>query len=172
MNSGKLIEAFAAMATTAGVPIRGADNSALLTELQRKLGRWLPQSLECLLVAYSFPPFDVGGISLFGWGRDVEVNEYFGAASAAEGSLSELLLPAGYWQIGRPDTGDFDAICIDLNHKAQNREHRIVRADHEEILCNWRVRITGELWPSFHVLIENAIREGASSIYYENLDLS
>jgi hypothetical protein len=71
-----------------------------------------------------------------------------------EGSLSELLLPAGYVQIGRPDTGNFDAICFDLNAAKQNRECRIVRADHEEILCNFRVTITGELWPSFTNLLE------------------
>ena len=35
--------------------------------------------------------------------------------------VSELLIPAGYVQIGRPDTGDFDAICFDLNHQAQDQ---------------------------------------------------
>ena len=32
---------------------------------------------------------------------------------------SELSSPAGYVQIGRPDTGNFDAICFDFNQKSQ-----------------------------------------------------
>jgi hypothetical protein len=59
-------------------------------------------------------------------------------ASATKGSLSEVLLPARYVQIGRPDTGSFDAICFDSNEPAQDREYRIVQVDHEEILCNWK----------------------------------
>src|SRR5580704_4951662 len=40
---------------------------------------------------------------------------------------------------------------------AQNREHRIVQVDHEDILCNWKVRVEGELWPSFIKLVEDAL---------------
>ncbi|HLQ52392.1 MAG TPA: hypothetical protein VK129_12895, partial [Terriglobales bacterium] len=64
---------------------------------------------------------------------------------------------AGYVQIGRPDTGNFDAICFDLNKSAQNREYRIVQIDHEDVLCNWKVRVSGELWPSFIKLVESAL---------------
>jgi hypothetical protein len=46
------------------------------------------------------------------------------------------------FQIGRPETGDFDAVCFDLNIQKQNREYRIVQANHEEILCNFRVKIS------------------------------
>ena len=66
--------------------------------------------------------------------------ELLEVATSRKGSLSELLLPAGYFQIGRPDTGSFDAICFVMNTQAQNREYRIVLADHEEILSNLRVR--------------------------------
>ena len=80
-----------------------------------------------------------------------------GVASAIKGSLSELLLPAGYFQIGRPDTGSFDAICFDLNDGKQNREHGIVLADHEEILSNGRVKICSQVWPSFRQFLEAAV---------------
>jgi hypothetical protein len=61
------------------------------------------------------------------------------------------------FQIGRPETGDFDAVCFDLNIQKQNREYRIVQANHEEILCNFRVKIRGELWPSFRKLAEHQL---------------
>ncbi len=82
-------------------------------------------------------------------------------------ALSELLIPAGYVQIGRLDTGDFDAICFDLNRKAQNREYPIVQVDHEDILCNSKVRVAGELWPSFVQLVESALSSGDPKVYYE-----
>jgi hypothetical protein len=68
-----------------------------------------------------------------------------------------MLLPAGYIQIGRPDTGNFDAICFDANAKASNREYPVVRIDHEEILCNWRVKVVQEVWPSFFAMVEEFI---------------
>jgi hypothetical protein len=105
------------------------------------------------------------GISLFGW--DSDSNPYTEEASAAKGSLSELLLPAGYAQIGRPATGDFDAVCFDLNEHTQNREYRIVQVDHEDILCNRKVRVSGELWPSFIKLIDSALSSADPQVDYE-----
>jgi len=131
----KRMESFAWKVKALGVPIREEDNKSRLGRFEEKLPKRLPQSLASFLSRYSFPVFDVGGISLFGW--DSNSNAYTEEASAAKGSLSELLLPAGYVQIGRPDTGDFDAVCFDLNEHNQNREYRIVQVDHEDIL--WRV---------------------------------
>lgn len=150
----KLIESFAVVKKH-DVPIREEENQSRLELFERKLSNRLPQSFASFLSRYSFPAFDVLGISLFGW--DSDSNPYIEEASAAKGSLSELLLPAGYVQIGRPDTGDFDAICFDLNEPVQNREYRIVQVDHEDILCNWKVRVSDELWPSFIKLVESAL---------------
>ena len=150
----QLIDQFASKLSMLGVPIRPEDNASLLHVLEAKLPKRLPQSFTTLLSKYSFPPFDACGITFFGWGPDR--TEFCGIAPPAKGSLSELLLPAGYIQFGRPDTGDFDAVCFELSAK-QNREYRIVRADHEEILCNFRVKICGELWPSFRKLVEHWI---------------
>jgi len=138
-----------------GKAIRSEDNSKCLAELEASLPKRLPQSFESLLSRYSFPSFDVGGISFFGW--QPGSSELFEVASAAKGSLSELLLPSGYIQVGRPDTGDFDAVCFDLNTQRKNREWRIVQADHEEILCNRKVRIRRELWRSFRELVQHQV---------------
>jgi len=102
------------------------------------------------------------GITFFEWESDS--NKYIVEASAPKNSLSELLIPAGYVQIGRPD---FDAICFDFNSQAQNREYRVVQVDHEDILCNWKVRVTGELWPSFIKLVESALNSDYPRVYYE-----
>ena len=146
-TTDQLIDSFASMVKGRGVPIRPDDNASRLRMFEKKLPKRMPQSFESLLSRYSFPAFDVLGITLFEW--DSESNKYIVEASAPKNSLSELLIPAGYEQIGRPDTGDFDAICFDLNREAQNREYRVVQVDHEDVLCNWKVRVTEELWPSF-----------------------
>lgn len=161
----KLIDSFATMVKGHGVPIRVNDNAPRLKMFEQKLAKRLPQSFESLLSRYSFPAFDVLGISLFGW--DSDSNLYIEEASAAKGSLSELLQPAGYVQIGRPDTGNFDAICFDLNGRVQNREYRIVQCDHEEILCNWKVQVSAELWPSFVKLVKSALSSTDPQVYYD-----
>src|ERR1700731_1396998 len=111
-NTDRLIDSFAAMVKSRGVPIRPDDNASRLRMFEEKLPKRMPQSFESFLSRYSFPAFDVLGITQFGW--DSDSNPFIEEASAAKGSLSELLIPAGYVQMGRPDTGDFDAICFDL----------------------------------------------------------
>lgn len=154
------------MVKDGGVPIREEDNASRLRIFEERLPKRLPQSFESFLSRYSFPAFDVMGISLFGW--DSDSNAYVEEASAAKGSLSELLIPAGYVQIGRPDTGDFDAICFDFNQQSQNREYRIVQVDHEDILCNWKVRVTDERWPSFIKFLDSAVGSANPQLYYED----
>jgi hypothetical protein len=164
-TADELIDSFAAMVKGRGVPIRAEDNALRLHVFEEKLPKRMPQSFESLLSRYSFPAFDILGITLFDW--DSASNKYIVEASAPKNSLSELLIPAGYVQIGRPDTGDFDAICFDLNRQTQNREYRVVRVDHEDILCNWKVRVTGELWQSFIKFVESALSSDDPQVYYE-----
>jgi hypothetical protein len=159
------MDSFAAMLKYRGLPIRGEDNATRLLALEEQLPKRMPQSFESFLARYSFPEFDVLGVTLFEWESDS--NKYIVEASAPKGSLSELLIPAGYVQIGRPQSGSFDAICFDLNQQAQNREYRVVQVDHEDILCNWKVRVTGELWPSFVKLAESALSSDDPQVHYK-----
>jgi hypothetical protein len=151
----RLIDSFVSKVKASGIPIQPENNIQGLNELEAKLPKRLPQSFASLLSRYSFPSFDVGGISLFAW--DSASNEYSAKAGAVKGSFSELLLPAGYVQIGRPDTGIFDAICFDLNTRRQNREYQIVEVDHEDILIRWRITVRRELWSSFRELVDRVV---------------
>jgi hypothetical protein len=157
----ELVDALASKLVAQGVAIRREDNATQLQDLEARLPKRLPMSFQSFLSRYSFPSFDVAGISFFGWGSgSMELQE---ASLPKPDSLSELLLAAGYLQIGRPDTGSFDAICFDMTVPKQNREFGIVLADHEEILCNHRVKIHSELWPSFRKLLENLPSVGDKS---------
>ena len=167
MNTYKLIDTFVAKVRAATVPIRPQENAWIFQRLEERLPKRLPQSLEHLLSRYSFPKSDFCGVTLFGWSPGLEPNEYFDAATKLKNSLSELLLPAGYFQIGRPDTGSFDAVCLDMRMNAQNREYPTVLADHEDILYNNRVKISRALWPSFRDLLLTAVESTDAEIYWE-----
>src|SRR5215470_17676880 len=105
-NTEGLADAFVSKLKSEGVTIRAEDNASRLRDLAAKLPKRLPPSFESFLSRYSFLTFDAAGISFFGWGP--ESPELSDVASPQRGSLSELLLPAGYFQIGRPDTRSFD----------------------------------------------------------------
>ena len=159
------IESFALKLKVSGVPIRAEDGASRLAQLEAKLTKRLPTSFGSILSQYSFPSFDDCWHHVVWW--ESSNNQYIAEASATKGGLSELLRPAGYFQIGRLDTGDFDAICFDMNKSKKNREYPLVRISHEDILCNWCVTVIGELWPSFRNLAEFVLSGADSHIYYE-----
>ncbi len=151
----RLIDLFASSLSKAGVTIRHEDNSLHFKRVEAALPKRLPPSFSSLLSRYSFSSFEAGGISFFEW--EPPDHALSTVVPPTKGSLSEFLLPSGYLQIGRPDTGNFDAVCFELNRQKQNREYRIVQVNHEEILCNSRVKLPKELWHSFQHLVEHEI---------------
>ena len=125
-------------------------------ELEGKVARRFPVSFHSLISRYEFSPFDCKGIFFFGNTREVkEEREELRFAIFQDKILSECLLKSGYVQFGRPDTGDYDAICFDTNQKRSNREYPIVRIDHEGILCFSQIRVTEILAPSFYKFIKS-----------------
>lgn len=154
-RTDKLVDLFVEKLRAAEVSVQRADNAARLGEIEAKLPKRFPASFGSLLARYSFDAFDLGGIYWFACNSDASA--YFNAASAVEGSLSEVLLPAGYVQIGQPEGGSFDAVCFDMNERKQNLEFRIVQIDHEEILIHRRIKIRRALWESFYKLVEHQL---------------
>jgi len=106
---------------------------------------------------------------LFAW--DSDSNPYIEEASAPKNSLSEFLIPAGFVQIGGTDLGGFDAICFDWSKPVQNREYSVVQVDHEDILCNSKVRVVSELWPSFIKLVQETLSTPAPTNFVGRPDL-
>src|ERR1700758_923325 len=99
MDTSQLVDAFAAKFKPA---LHAEDNSSRLRELEGNLPTRLPASFELLLSRYSFSHLCVSGLSFFAWAPTSA--ELFEVGPPQKGSLSELLLPAGYFQIGRPDS--------------------------------------------------------------------
>lgn len=82
-TTDQLIESFEAMVKYRGVPIRGEDNTTRLLMLEGQLPKRMPNSFESFLSRYSFPAFDVLGITLLEWESDA--SKYIvGSISAQE----------------------------------------------------------------------------------------
>ncbi len=51
--------------------------------------------------------------------------------------------------------------------KLWNVTRAVGRISHEDIPCNWRVTVLGELWPSFRKPAKFVLSGADSHIYYE-----
>ena len=76
--------------------------------------------------------------------------------------LWESLIPAGYIQFGKGPDIDYDPICFDIKSRTKRNDYRIVKIDHEEILCNYRLKVVAELAPSFEELVRLTIERADS----------
>ena len=43
-----------------------------------------------------------------------------------------------------------------------------MQVDHEDILCNSKIRVVGEPWPSFVKLVEGALSTPDPKVYWED----
>jgi hypothetical protein len=150
----QVIDQFAAkLVASSIVQMRRIESAPWIEEFERKLPKALPQSFRSLFTRYSFESFNLCSLTLFGNTGALNVDDFV-VASVADKNLCATLSPAGYIQIGRPDTGDYDPICFETKEPRQNREFPIVRIDHEDVLCNWRLKVREQVAPSFFAFVE------------------
>jgi hypothetical protein len=57
---------------------------------------------------------------------------------------------------------DYDPVCFDLRRRESGGDCRIVKIDHEEILCNYRVVEVIEIAPTFRRLVELVYADAAA----------
>ena len=108
----------------------------------------LPSSFRSLVTRYAFASFDIGPLRLFGnTGRDEE--DDLNVVIFRDRTMAQATLKNGYIQFARRDTGSYDPICFDAKKSAANREFAIVRLDHEQILCNDRIKVVEKVADSF-----------------------
>ncbi len=118
-----------------------------------------------------FPPLYETLIMSYRW-ADVDLDSHFLLGNEPAKDLSPLrdrirrdkglftmLSPNGYIQFGRPGGGNYDPVCFDIRRRQRNGECRIVRIDHEDIFCRFRIRETAELAPNFRSLVQKTIQE-------------
>ena len=137
--------------------IQPISNAPWIESLEQKLPTRLPSSFHYFVTHYRYANFEVGDISFFPNTGEDTYDELV-IAMFQDVYMSPFLLKNGLIQFGRRAGGHYDPICFDLKPKAQNREFPIVQIDHEEILCNSRLRVVGRISHSLPKFVEDFLK--------------
>ena len=132
-----------------------------LTDLERRLPFRLPPTFRSLIARYLFPSFEVGPLTLYSVGvSDPDSTEMeLKLAIFADSHISPFLLRNRLLPFARPADWSYDPVCFDLRNPSRKSEPPVLRIDHEEILCNNRLRVVELVSPRFHELIEDITRQ-------------
>jgi hypothetical protein len=58
---------------------------------------------------------------------------------------------------------DSDPVCFDIKSGTNSKDYRIVKIDHGEILCDYRVKVVKEIAPSVRHLVLQTIERANST---------
>lgn len=115
-----------------------------------------PPLFEKLVLRYRWAEVDLKSYTLLANPPGADLSGLLHEISK-DASLWDALLPAGYVQFGKGPDIDYDPVCFDIKSRNNKGDYRIVKIDHEEILCNYRVKVVAELAPSFEQLVLQTI---------------
>jgi hypothetical protein len=115
-----------------------------------------PPLYETLLLSYRWAKVDLGSYRLLA-NEPAEDFARLLADMRSDTCLHANLVSNGYFQFGQGPDYDYDPVCFDFRQRQQNGDCRIVKIDHEDILCNGRVREAAELAPNFRSLVLDTI---------------
>jgi hypothetical protein len=137
-------------------PARIDTDQRSLDPLYARLPGRFPRLYERLVLTYRWAAIDLGAYTLLPNPPGQDLSRLFDQISGDPG-LWESLVPAGYIQFAKGPDYDYDPVCFDLSKRKKNRDCRVVKIDHEEILCNYRIKVVSELAPSFEDLVRQTI---------------
>lgn len=137
-------------------PIRVDTPESHLQEVYAELPGKFPRLFERLLLSYRWAEVDLDIYRLVANPPGHDLNGFF-QQMTNDPYLWDALLPAGFLQFGKGPDLDYDPVCFDIKTRKQGGDCRIVKIDHEEILCNNRVKVVAELAPSFYQLVLQTI---------------
>jgi len=133
-------------------PIKFVTDPACLDPLYAVLPARFPPLYEFLILNYRWADVDLQSFTLLANPMGDDLKPLLKTISADQ-HLWNFLIRAGYIPFGRGSGGDYDPVCFELKSRKQNADFRIVKIDHEEILCFDRPKIIAEIAPSFRHLV-------------------
>jgi hypothetical protein len=138
-------------------PIRVETPKRFLDEIYAELPNQFrfPRLFEQLLLSYRWAEVDLGTYRLLANPPGDDLNGFFQKMTHPD--LWDVLTSAGFIPFGKGPDLDYDPVCFDIKTRKQDGDCRIVKIDHEEILCNNRIKVVAELAPSFHQLVLQTI---------------
>jgi hypothetical protein len=133
-------------------------NVAALQEIYSILPAKFPILYEQLVLSYRWDRSNVGLLILLAnpVGPDLRglQNEFL-----ADKSLYEGCVQNGFIQFGFAAGGSYDPVCFDTKSASHRERYRVVVLNHEDILCNRKIKVRSVLANSFDELALSLIRE-------------
>jgi hypothetical protein len=133
-------------------PLKAATDRAALHPLYAKIPASFPPLFEQLVLSYRWAEVDLQLFRLLPNSPGENLNGLLEEMSK-DRVIWQTLLPAGYIQFGRGPDIDYDPICFDVRKRTKGKDCAIVKIDHEQILCNNRVKIVSQLATTFEQLM-------------------
>jgi hypothetical protein len=138
-------------------PRRTEPQATLMETIYSKLPAKFPPLFERLLLTFRWADVSLDRYTLVANPPGPDLEGFFQGISKDPG-LWEALIPTGFLRFGKGPDMDYDPVCFDMNSRKKNHEMRVVKIDHEEILCNYRVKVVAELAPNFEALVLETIK--------------
>ncbi len=138
-------------------PLKQETPRESLSEIYEQLPARFPKMYERLVLSYRWAEVEIGPCKLLANPPGPDLTGLLPRIQRNP-ALWEALVPAGYLQFAKGPDIDYDAVCFDLKSRNKNGNYRIVKIDHEEILCKYRVKVVDEIAPSLEELMRETIR--------------
>jgi hypothetical protein len=137
-------------------PLHVVTDSSALDAVNSKLPARMPRLFEGLLLNYRWAEVDLDLFTLVANPPGEDLSRWLAQVSNDK-FLSNFLLRSGYIPFGKGPDLDYDQVCFEVKSRKKGDECRIVKIDHEEVLCNERIKIVREVAPSFRSLVEQTV---------------
>ena len=133
-------------------PVNSVTDRSELESIYAKLPARFPPIYERLILSYRWAEIDLQLFTLLANPPGLDFSGLLGEMSKDQ-TLWDALLKSGFIQFGKGADMDYDPVCFDLTSRKKNRDCRVVKIDHEEILSNNRVKVVAEIAESFEDLV-------------------
>lgn len=141
-------------------PKKVQTDPSALEPIYSKIPARFPRLFEQLLLSYRWAEIDLVDYRLLPNPLGSGLEDFFQYISG-DPAIWNALIPAGYVQFGKGADMDYDPVCFDISSRRKNGDYKIVKIDHEEILCYDRVKVVGELAPGFEELVVRTIERAS-----------
>lgn len=148
-------------------PVRITTDESALDPLYAELPVRLPRLFEELVLSYRWAEVDLDSYRLVANPPGPDLSGLL-SKMMCDPNLWEAMIPAGFIQFGKGPGLDYDPVCFDMRSQAKSGDYRVVKIDHEGILCNYRIKIVHELAPSFEQLVINTIKRADYNALFDH----
>ena len=137
-------------------PKRVGTSRALVEPIYCQLPGPFPPLFERMVLSFRWAEVDIQVCQLLANPPGTDLSGLLKVMSK-DRTLWKFLRESGYIQFGRGSGGDYDPVCFDVSSWKNSLDYKVVKIDHEEILCHDRVKVVAELAPSFRDLMLRTI---------------